>query len=77
MAAAQRYEEHILPTAVFKHSRVSLAVRPSKALHVAGNKVEGVLELACSSDKLWLGRIGLEARGAERECAYSSLEHID
>jgi hypothetical protein len=77
MAAAQRYEEQTAVGAVFKHPKVQLAVRPSKALHVAGNKVEGILELACSSDKVWLGRIGLEARGVERECAYSSPEHID
>ncbi len=65
--ARQLVEQPLPPTAVYKHSKVSLEIRPSKLLYVAGQKVEGILELACSSDKVWLGRIGLEFRGAERE----------
>jgi hypothetical protein len=67
MAGTRRsYSPPLPPQAVFKHSKVTLHVRPDRTLYVAGQSINGVLELACSSEKVWLGRIGLELRGAER-----------
>lgn len=57
----------LLPQAVYAHSKVTLTCRPAKPLFTAGQHLEGILELACSSDKVWLGGIALELRGAERE----------
>jgi hypothetical protein len=65
---AQRVSSPPLPPqAVYSHSKVTLTCRPAKPLFVAGQHVDGVLEIACSSEKLWLGHIGIELRGAERE----------
>ena len=55
------------PSAICKHSKVQLAIRPSRTLYVAGSKLDGVLEVACSGDTAALGRIALEIRGTERE----------
>lgn len=67
MSAAHLFEQPLPPNAVLKHSKVSLVIRPKKALYVAGDCVEGILELSCTSDKVWLGRIAVEFRGDERE----------
>lgn len=60
-------EETLPPQTVFNHSRVALVVRPAKLVYVASQQIEGVLEISCSSDKVWLGRIALELRGQERK----------
>lgn len=59
------YEQHLPPTAVFRHSKVTVAVRPTRALYTAGSSVDGIVELTVAADKVWLGRMSLELHGQE------------
>ena len=52
---------------------MTLTTKPARTTFVAGETLEGVLELTCSSDKAALGEIGLELTGREE---LSSLDHI-
>lgn len=54
-------------------AQVTLVTKPVRTTFVAGETLEGVLELTCSSEKCALGEIGLELTGREE---LSSLDHI-
>lgn len=61
-------EQALPPDAVSSHSKVTLLIRPTCASYVAGQRVEGVVELSCNSERAWLGKIGMELVGQESEC---------
>lgn len=74
---ALRPEQALPPNTVSRHEHVKLTIRPSNAIHVAGDRVSGIVELACSSEQIALGRIAVELTGQERTLAeLFSIERI-
>lgn len=47
------------------HPKVQLRVLPTKSTFLAGTELTGVVQLECTSDKLYLGDIWLELLGSE------------
>jgi hypothetical protein len=50
---------------VTAHRHVKLEILPAARLFVAGDRVNGLVDISCSSKEVWFGDIALELVGIE------------